>query len=110
MRCLNAPGDAGLLLTFTSNPHCLQVATPEDPASARRGESLYAFIPRSIWGNIVDGYGIEAKRLRRRGIPLLSLKNKMLAWVLSPAALAAGAYLVWGWKGLAFAVGQAVVR
>lgn len=89
--------------------HHVKVATPEDPASARRGESLYAFIPRSIWGNIVDGYGIEAKRLRRRGIPLLSLKNKMLAWVLSPAALAAGAYLVWGWRGLAFAVGQAVV-
>ena len=32
-----------------------QVATPEDPASARRGEPLYAFIPRSIWGNLVDG-------------------------------------------------------
>lgn len=33
----------------------VQVATPEDPASARRGEPLYAFILRSIWGNLVDG-------------------------------------------------------
>ena len=32
-----------------------QVATPDDPASARRGEPLYAFIPRSVWGNLVDG-------------------------------------------------------
>jgi len=33
----------------------VQVATPEDPASSRRGENLYAFIPRSVWGNLVDG-------------------------------------------------------
>lgn len=64
----------------------VQVATPEDPASARRGESLYAFIPRSVWGNFVDGYGAEARRLARRGIPLLSPQNRRVprlgqAWV-----------------------------
>jgi alkane 1-monooxygenase len=86
------------------------VATPEDPASARRGESLYAFIPRSIWGNLVDGYSTEARRLRRRRIPLLSPRNRMWAWALTPPALAAAVFAAWGWKGLAFAVGQAVVR
>lgn len=87
-----------------------QVATPEDPASARRGESLYAFIPRSIWGNLVDGYSAEARRLRRRRIPLLSPRNRMWAWALTPPVLAAAVFMAWGWKGLAFAVGQAVVR
>ena len=33
--------------------HHAKVATPEDPASSRRGESLYAFVPRSVWGNLV---------------------------------------------------------
>lgn len=129
-----------------------QVATPEDPASARLGESLYAFIPRSIWGNLVDGYSAEARRCARRGIPLLSPRNRcaresgpshgggrmpgprclhrhagchatrtsvstaaplgrsMVWWLACPAALAAAAYLTCGWKGLLFAVGQAVIR
>lgn len=34
----------------------------------------------------------------------------MLWWVACPAALAAAAFLTCGWRGLAFAVGQAVVR
>ena len=32
--------------------------------------------PRSIWGNLVDGYSAEAARLARRGIPLLSPRNR----------------------------------
>jgi hypothetical protein len=61
-----------------ANPSLLQVATPEDPASARRGESLYAFFPRTILGNLVDGLGIEAQRLAASGTSLLSLQNR---WV-----------------------------
>lgn len=34
----------------------------------------------------------------------------MVWWVACPAALAAAAFLTCGWRGLAFAVGQAVVR
>lgn len=89
--------------------HHVKVATPEDPASARRGEPLYSFIPRSIWGNLVDGYAAEARRLRRRGLPLTSPRNRMLWWVGGPLALAGAALLAYGWKGLAFAVGQAAV-
>lgn len=134
----------------------------------------------SVWGNLVDGYGTEAKRLRRRGIPLLSLQNKcdappcppacpppahppagtaclllhnaaqvptcrapapracfdlhcwprrwlaarlpaclpplarlacrMVWWVGCPLALASAAFAFYGWAGLTFAVGQAVIR
>lgn len=60
----------------TCLPCHLQVATREDPASARRGESLYAFIPRSVWGNLVDGVEWERKRMRARGIPALSPRNR----------------------------------
>ena len=56
--------------------HHVKVATPEDPSSARRGETLYAFVPRSVWGNLVDGYGGEARRLRARGLPLWSPQNR----------------------------------
>lgn len=29
-----------------------------------------------MWGNLVDGYGAEARRLKKRGIPWLSLHNR----------------------------------
>ena len=32
--------------------HHVRVATPEDPASVRMGESIWAFLPRSIWGRL----------------------------------------------------------
>ena len=53
-----------------------QVATAIDPASARLGESLYTFVPRSVVGNLRDGVMMELERLRVRNIPLLSLQNK----------------------------------
>lgn len=53
-----------------------QVATPQDPASACRGETLWAFLPRTVWGNVVDGYRAEAQRLKARRLPLLSLHNR----------------------------------
>ena len=53
-----------------------QVATPEDPASARLGETVYQFLPRSLGGNLVDGYRAEARRLRTKGLPLLSRHNR----------------------------------
>ena len=53
-----------------------QVATAIDPASARLGESLYTFVPRSVVGNLRDGVMMELERLRVRNIPFLSLQNK----------------------------------
>ena len=69
----------------------LQVATREDPASARLNESLYRFIPRSIAGNLADGVEIELHRLRVRKQGLLSLHNKYahLPWHTAHGCLGA---------------------
>jgi alkane 1-monooxygenase len=56
--------------------HHARVATPEDPSSARRGEALWAFFPRSVWGNLRDGYAGEAARRRRMHIPFWSARNR----------------------------------
>ena len=53
-----------------------QVATQRDPASARLGESLYTFMPRSVVGNLRDGVVMELERLRARKLPFLSLHNR----------------------------------
>ena len=53
-----------------------QVATPRDPASARLGESLYTFLPRSVVGNLRDGVVMELDRLRARHLPFFCLHNR----------------------------------
>lgn len=56
--------------------YCLQVATPRDPASARLGESLYNFLPRSVVGNLRDGIVMELDRLRARHLPFFCIHNR----------------------------------
>ena len=43
--------------------HHPRAATTDDPASARYGESLYRFLPRSLLGSLVSGWSLEAQRL-----------------------------------------------
>src|SRR5919205_4648442 len=44
--------------------HHVRVATPEDPASSRLGESFWAFLPRTLIGSIVSAWHIEKSRLQ----------------------------------------------
>jgi alkane 1-monooxygenase len=45
--------------------HHKHVATPHDPASARWGESLFAFYPRSIIGSYINAWRIANKEMKR---------------------------------------------
>lgn len=46
--------------------HHKNVAIPEiDPATAKAGESFWAFLPRVVYGEITGAYKIEAARLKR---------------------------------------------
>ena len=70
--------------------HHRRVATPEDPATARLGESAWAFFGRSILGGLVSAWRLEGERCARRHIPWWSLRNRRLryswAWPESTAA------------------------
>jgi hypothetical protein len=77
--------------------HHARVGTADDPATARRGETLYRFIGRSTLQSFRGAWQIERTRLARRGVPLWSWQNRnlrgiglSLALVLATAA-AAGA-------------------
>ncbi|MEV6612935.1 alkane 1-monooxygenase [Streptomyces sp. NPDC051051] len=74
--------------------HHVRVATPEDPASSRLGESLWAFLPRTVAGSIRSAWHLEARRLNRRRHRTWSHRNDVLtAWGLTLvlfAALATG--------------------
>jgi alkane 1-monooxygenase len=45
--------------------HHPRAATWDDPASARRGESLYRFLPRTLWGSWRSAWQLEAARLKQ---------------------------------------------
>lgn len=45
--------------------HHPRAATFDDPASARYGETVYRFLPRSLWGSLISGWRLEAQRLRQ---------------------------------------------
>ncbi len=62
--------------------HHYHVATPEDCASARYNESLYAFIMREWFGGVARCWQLEASRLKKRGLPVFSLKNEMVQTTL----------------------------
>lgn len=58
--------------------HHRRVATPDDPASARYGEWLYAFWLRSLVFSFVSAWRIEADRLRKAGQAPYGWRNEML--------------------------------
>ena len=88
--------------------HHNRVATPEDPASSRMGETFWAFLPRTVWGSLRSAWELEAKRLRAHDQRVFSWRNDVLnSWAITVVLFAA----VTVWLGVAvvpFLVIQAV--
>lgn len=64
--------------------HHVRVSTPEDPASARVGESFYRFLPRTVGGSLASAWRLEKRRYSRRGKHPFRIGNDVLnAWLMS---------------------------
>ena len=88
-----------LYMHFTTehvSGHHVKIATYEDPATAREGESLYAFTFRSAWMGHRDTWRREVMRLSRRGKGPFSLENRMLHYIGCEVLLLSGTYYVFG--------------
>jgi len=88
--------------------HHVRAATFEDAASARRGESAYRFIVRSVIGQVREAWTFEVKRLRLRRRRGLGAPNRMLLYAATELTVLGGVALI-GWRALAFWVAQAVL-
>jgi alkane 1-monooxygenase len=89
--------------------HHVKVATPEDPASSRLGESFWAFLPRTVVGSLRSAWGIEAARLDRLGKSHWGIHNDVLsAWGMT-IVLFAGLGVVFGATVLPYLLLQAVI-
>jgi alkane 1-monooxygenase len=69
--------------------HHVYVATPEDPATARMGESFYRFWVRSVFGQYRHSWRIVSENLHRKGVSPISLQNEMVWFTLIPLAFCA---------------------
>ena len=89
--------------------HHTWAATPEDPASARMGESVYAFATREIPGTLKRGLHHERERLSRKGIGFWSLRNDIVQGWLMTGAVAAVLILAFGWVMVPFLIAHHAV-
>jgi len=89
--------------------HHVRVATPEDPASSRFGESFWAFLPRTVAGSLTSAWELEGVRLDRLGKRHLSIHNDVLnAWLMT-VVLFAGLAVAFGGVVLPYLLGQAII-
>jgi len=103
-----APTFYGHFYVEHNRGHHKNVATPEDPASSRFGESFWAFLPRTVFGSLRSAWHLEAERLSRQGKGVWSLENENLqSWGMS-VVLFAVLLAVLGWLALPFLVIQAI--
>ena len=86
--------------------HHPRAATAADPASARRGETLWAFLPRTLMGSLRSAWALEAAQLRqfKRG-----WRRSLLLWATGAQVGWALVLLLWlGPLALLFWTVQAV--
>ena len=67
--------------------HHVRVATPEDPASARLGESFFAYWPRTVLGSLRSAWDLERRRIARHGRHPWRIGNDVVNALLMTAVL-----------------------
>lgn len=78
--------------------HHRHVATPEDPASSKMGETIYRFAFRELPGAYFRAWDLETERLERHGKSPWSLDNEILQAGLLTLALYGGLIAAFGTK------------
>ena len=79
-----APAAYGHFYVEHNRGHHVRVATPEDPASARWGETVYTFVLRSGWGSLLHSIALEKKRAERQKRSFWNPDNDVLnAWAIT---------------------------
>ncbi len=89
--------------------HHKNVATPEDPSSARKGESLYFFWLRSVFGTWISAWKIEYSRLKKNGNSPFSLRNEMIRILMAQSFWLFTIWYFFGMESLIFFVFAAII-
>ena len=88
--------------------HHKNVATDEDPASARFGENLYAFWVRTTIGSYKHAWKLESDRLTAQNLSFWSIHNEMLRFQIIQVIYLLAIGWLFGWSMIFFAILVAV--
>lgn len=89
--------------------HHVRVATPDDPASAPLGISVYRFIPRSVMGSFHSAWHLEKQRLHKKGYSFYDIHNQFWWIIGAPLLLMIAIFAYGGLLTLGFFLLQALV-
>jgi len=89
--------------------HHKHVSTPNDPATARCGQTFYQFWWQSVKGTWWSAWDLEKVRLAKQGEGVWSVHNEILALCAGSALCAAASYAVFGTLGLIMFLGQSFI-
>jgi alkane 1-monooxygenase len=64
--------------------HHVAVATPEDPATARKNQTFYSFWIRSVFGGYAHAWKLEKEALQRQNKSVTGLHNEMIRFAFLP--------------------------
>ena len=96
-------------LPYHNEGHHREVATPQDPATAKKGQWLFHFWITSHFGSYVKAWTIEASRMRKKKKPVLSLQNRMVVYTIANVLVLGSIYYYFGLQVLIAFVLAAVI-
>ncbi len=89
--------------------HHALVATEEDPATARRGQSYYQFWWTSVTGQWLSAWKLEARRLTKIGRPAIHIRNEMIQFCFMQSAYVVLLALMFGWVFALVTIGTGIL-
>jgi alkane 1-monooxygenase len=97
-------GDASFAIEHVYGHH-KNLATPKDPATAQRGDSVYQFWVKSTVGSYLSAWHLERERLRKFGYSIWNpVSSRMMRGNLMTLSIAAWCGFLGGWTGVALFV------
>jgi len=95
-------------LPYHNSGHHYNVATPKDPATAKKGELVFLFWFRSQIGSYIQAWEIETKRLKNKNNHFFSFKNRMLNYTIAQLLLLGVIYYVFNFSTMIAFLGAAL--
>ncbi len=83
-------------LPYHNGGHHLNVATPKDPATARKNQLLYTFWFTSHFGSYVQAWKLENNQMKHQGKATFSLQNRMVVYTIANILLVTSIYYFFG--------------
>ena len=89
--------------------HHMNVATPEDGATARYNQTVYGFWWTSVTKQYFNAWRLQAQLLQRQQLSFLSPKNDMLWYHLIQPAYLGAVWFLFSWEIMLCALGAGVI-